>query len=97
MAAQPDRARPGMISVSAHTDENAAVICVQDDGPGLPDRVRERLFEPFSGTTRKGGSGLGLSIARELARANGGDVSLAHTSTTGAVFQVCLPLAQGVV
>ena len=59
-------------------------------GPALPERAMERLFEPFSASSSKGGAGLGLSIARELARAMGGDVTLSETSASGAVFKVVL-------
>lgn len=74
--------------------DGQAVIAVSDTGPGVPDQVRETLFEPFGRTGAKGGSGLGLSIARELARAMGGDVRLARSSAAGAVFEVSLRAAQ---
>jgi signal transduction histidine kinase len=70
------------------------VVAVRDSGPGVPAHVRETLFEPFGRTGAKGGSGLGLSIARELARAMGGEVTLAQTGGTGAVFEVSLRAAQ---
>ena len=44
--------------------------------PGLPERARAHLFEPFAGSTRRGGAGLGLAIARELAKGHGGDLTL---------------------
>ncbi len=47
-------------------------LCIEDDGPGIPERVRERLFTPFN-TGSASGTGLGLAIARALARASGGD------------------------
>src|SRR5215471_13946363 len=70
--------------------EGAAIIVeVADDGPGLPPKARENLFRPFFGSARPGGSGLGLSIARELMRAHGGELALA--SSTGTVFRLALP------
>jgi len=66
-------------------------IEVADDGPGLPKPVRERLFEPFAGTARSQGAGLGLAIARELARAHGGDLRLVATGATGTAFLLSLP------
>jgi len=66
-------------------------IEISDTGPGVPPKARERLFQAFSGSTRRGGSGLGLSIARELARAHGGDVELVSTGDGGSVFSVRLP------
>jgi len=56
----------------------------------VPDRIAETLFEPFGRSGSAGGTGLGLSIARELARAMGGDVTLAATGPEGSVFEVRL-------
>jgi signal transduction histidine kinase len=61
-----------------------------DTGPGVPGRVQETLFQPFGVSGSKSGSGLGLSIARELARSMGGDVKLARTGEAGSVFEVRL-------
>ena len=49
------------------------------------------LFEAFSGSTRPGGTGLGLPIAREIMRAHGGDVELVHSGPDGTVFRLTLP------
>ena len=51
-------------------------IDVADDGPGLAPEAREKLFQPFAGSARDGGSGLGLVIVRDIARAHGGEVVL---------------------
>lgn len=69
------------------------IIEFVDNGPGIPERVRERLFTPFVASQKKGGSGLGLAIARELARAMGGDVTLERTSSAGTVIGVKLRVA----
>ena len=55
------------------------------------------LFQPFSGSSRPGGAGLGLAIARELAQAHGGDLSLIANGAAGAVFEVVLPGAPAAV
>jgi signal transduction histidine kinase len=68
-------------------------IEIADDGPGLPPKARDNLFRPFFGTARPGGSGLGLSIARELARAHGGELSLVSSTGAGTVFRLTLPAA----
>ena len=70
-------------------------IEVCDTGPGVPDKALDRLFEPFVASTSRGGAGLGLSIARELARGHGGDVWLVRTGAEGSVFGVRLPTASG--
>ena len=70
-------------------------IEVTDDGPGLPEQVRRNLFQPFTGSTRVGGSGLGLSIARDLMRGHGGDVELGRTGKDGTTFRLTLPVETG--
>jgi len=79
------------LGVTAISDGQSLVVEVTDNGPGLPEKAREHLFDAFTGSTRKGGSGLGLSISRELARAHGGDITLVSSSKEGTVFGVRLP------
>jgi signal transduction histidine kinase len=76
---------------SAAVEADAIVIDVADDGHGLPPRARENLFRPFFGSARPGGSGLGLAIARELMRAQGGDLVLVASTGSGTVFRLTLP------
>jgi signal transduction histidine kinase len=83
------------LSAQARIEDGMAVIEIRDTGPGVPVRAREKLFQPFSGSGRKGGTGLGLSIARELARGHGGDVDLLETGEAGTVFAVRLPAMGG--
>jgi PAS domain S-box-containing protein len=82
--------RGGSVRVSAGHADGATVILVEDDGPGLPEPVLARLFQPFAGT-RPGGSGLGLAIARDLIEAHGGRIALAHTGPSGTRFRIELP------
>jgi signal transduction histidine kinase len=81
----------GRIDVSLERAEGFAVVRVADNGPGVPERVQGRLFQPFAGSGRPGGAGLGLAIARELAQAHGGDLVLAKTGADGSVFELRLP------
>jgi signal transduction histidine kinase len=76
------------IAVAWRADLSA--LAISDDGPGLPPRARDHLFMPFAGSARPGGSGLGLPIARESLRAQGGDVQLEATGDTGTTFIVRL-------
>jgi two-component system sensor histidine kinase GlrK len=75
-----------------------ACVRVEDDGPGVPDAAREKLFDPFVTATTKGsgrvGVGLGLALAREVARAHGGEARLVPTpdNESGARFELWLPL-----
>jgi two-component system sensor histidine kinase FlrB len=66
-----------------------AQIVVSDDGPGVPEALRERIFEPFF-TTRARGNGIGLAIVRSVVEAHRGGVSLAD-SARGATFVIDLP------
>lgn len=77
------------IRVTLQRDGAMAVIKVSDDGPGVPDSVREQLF--LGGRSTTGGSGHGLAIARELAERNGGTLKLCDTPK-GATFIIELPL-----
>ncbi len=87
-AAEPKRV--GIIRFGADTADGATVIRISDNGPGVPEKVRAALFQPFMGSGRPGGAGLGLAIARDLARGHGGDLELAQ-SADGAVFLLTLP------
>lgn len=64
-----------------------------DDGPGLARVAREGLFKPFKGSARKGGTGLGLVIARDVMRAHGGELILATSGDDGTVFRLTFPAA----
>jgi len=79
------------LTVSARTRGDRAEIDLADDGPGLPPRAREKLFQPFEGSARAGGTGLGLAIARELARGHGGDLALLATGPQGTTFRLTIP------
>jgi len=88
---QEGRATAGRVEVTLEAVGGTSVIRVTDNGPGIPERVRERLFQPFAGSGRPDGAGLGLAIARELALGHGGDLTLAGTGPDGAVFELRLP------
>lgn len=67
-----------------------AVMDIADNGPGMTADERARLFRPFASGTR-GSSGLGLSIARDIALAHGGDLKLSRSSSAGTEFRLRLP------
>ncbi len=85
----------GEVRINAWRDDATVVIEVTDNGPGVPEKARKRLFEAFQGSGKSGGTGLGLAIAAELARAHGGSVELRKEGTaadgTGARFWVSIP------
>ena len=81
----------GLVAVSLDRPAGVSVITIADSGPGVPQRLQARLFQPFAGSGRPGGAGLGLAIARELAQGHGGDLVLKQTGPDGAVFELRLP------
>lgn len=87
----------GAITVDLRADDDAAEVTITDTGPGIPEEERDRVFERLvrldAGRARDhGGAGLGLAIARALARAHGGElVCLPHEG--GARFRLCLPIS----
>ena len=79
-----------------YAEDGMAIIEIDDDGPGVPPTELERVFEPFyrgepSRNRQTGGIGLGLAVVRSLARAHGGDVSLANRQDGGLRASVRLP------
>lgn len=81
----------GSVRVAAEPEGGFVVVSVEDSGPGIPEAVRGRIFEPFFTTKASGeGTGMGLDIARRLARANGGDVDF-ESRPGRTVFRVRLP------
>lgn len=80
------------VRIGARSTDGRLIVTVADDGPGIPDDARERIFEPGVrlGDGDGNGAGLGLSLARRLARAAGGDVT-AQSATSGAIVRVDLP------
>jgi heavy metal sensor kinase len=84
-----------VIRIALDRVERGYAISVSDDGPGIPADVQPRIFERFyrvdAARTREGGAGLGLALARWIARAHGGDVVLASSSSLGSTFIITLP------
>ena len=85
------RAENGLIRVSLDQEDGASVVRLADNGPGLPEKATAHLFQPFSGSARSGGAGLGLAISRELAQGHGGDLLLVANGPEGAMFELILP------
>ena len=86
--------RPVRLRIAARSDGEQVTIELSDNGPGIPTDVVEHVFEPFF-TTRSSGTGLGLYLARELARNNGGHLDLV-SARPGARFQLQLPAGNSV-
>jgi signal transduction histidine kinase len=85
------READGHIQLRAWREGAVVTIEVRDDGPGIPERVRPKLFEAFQSAAKSGGVGLGLAIAADLVRAHGGSIRLHETGPRGTVFHVSVP------
>ena len=69
------------------------VITVEDNGPGISEEIREKIFYPFF-TTRESGSGVGLAMAQKLVASHGGALELVEREAPGAQFRVRLPIEE---
>ncbi len=80
------------VVLNVTTEGESLVLQLCDDGPGLPKRVQDHLFEPFVSVGKAGGTGLGLAIVRDLCGLLGGDVCLERTGEDGTCFRINLPM-----
>lgn len=85
-SAAPDR----RVTLSASLVEGACEIDIRDTGPGVPENVAARMFNPFF-TTRETGTGLGLAIVHRIVEAHGGQVCVRSASPRGASVRIVLP------
>jgi signal transduction histidine kinase len=81
----------GRVTLSVRPAGDSVRVTVADTGPGVPEEIRARIFEG-GGTTKSGGTGLGLPLVRAIARSHGGSVSYSASATGGAVFTLELPV-----
>jgi signal transduction histidine kinase len=86
----------GRMSVALTEDAGHAVLRIDDDGPGVPEPDRERVFERFtrldgSRNRASGGVGIGLALVRRVAEGHGGSVTVGDAPLGGARFEVRIP------
>jgi signal transduction histidine kinase len=85
----------GTLKVATRREGDRVVVSVSDDGAGVPEEARERLFEPFYTTKSMGeGSGLGLAICKDIVEQHGGSLSF-ESEPGNTTFTVSLPLTAG--
>jgi signal transduction histidine kinase len=86
--------RPGgLVTVAVSGDTGNLYLTVSDDGPGIPDAIRNRIYEPFF-STKDGGTGLGMSIVHSMVTLHGGTVDV-DSSPAGTRFDVIMPRGSG--
>ena len=86
----------GRREVRVHTlnGETTLVLEVSDNGPGMPEDMRERLFQPFTTSNKTSGMGLGLAITADLVKLHHGQIILVEGNDVGTTFRVTLPCQQ---
>jgi two-component system osmolarity sensor histidine kinase EnvZ len=85
------------IAITGHRDHRWLTVTIDDDGPGIPQKLREEVFKPFlrlddARNQDEGGTGLGLAIARDIARSHGGDIALSDSPLGGLRATVRVPV-----
>ena len=86
-----DKEVMGKIEVMIGKRDDHVCISLKDNGPGIPAKLQEQIFDPFY-ITRTQGTGLGLAVVKAVAKAHGGDVQLESRANHGCVFEITLPL-----
>jgi signal transduction histidine kinase len=80
-----------VITISVETGESDIVIKILDNGPGIPEELFSRLFEPHF-TSKEKGHGLGLTTCKQIVEGHGGRISAHNNSDQGARMEIALPL-----
>ncbi len=83
--------KEGTLHVSAREDGKDVEICVADNGPGIPEAIRDTIFEPFVTHGKKTGTGLGMAIVKMMVEAHKGHISFKTESGKGTSFLIRLP------
>jgi nitrogen fixation/metabolism regulation signal transduction histidine kinase len=84
------RGTPGRVRVSAEAEADRYLICIDDDGPGIPAELRDSVFDPYV-TTKRDGTGLGLSIVKKIIVDHGGSIEAEQSPLGGARFRISIP------
>jgi signal transduction histidine kinase/ligand-binding sensor domain-containing protein len=84
--------KPKVTVTTELTANSQLLIAIKDNGPGIPDELKDKIFQPFFTTKETGkGTGLGLSLAYDIVKANGGEIKVSNTDVSGTTFEIILP------
>ena len=81
----------GRVEVTVSEDVGSISIAVSDNGPGIAESIRDRLFHPFVSYGKENGTGLGLAVVQKIVQDHGGEISVERTPDARTVFQIVLP------
>ena len=82
-----------LVTVSTKKLEGRIEISVRDNGPGIPEQVRDKIFQPFFTTKPTGsGTGLGLSLSYDIVKAHGGEIFVKSETDEGTIFKIIIPI-----
>jgi signal transduction histidine kinase len=81
----------GRVTVRARLEGSLLALVVSDNGPGVPDNLKDRVFDPFF-TTRESGTGLGLAVVQQIVKQHGGTIDVDGDVSGGASFTVRIPI-----
>jgi signal transduction histidine kinase len=82
------------VSVSTKKEGNKVLISIRDNGNGIPQKIVDKIFQPFFTTKPTGqGTGLGLSLSYDIVKAHGGEIKVASKENEGTEFTIQLPIS----
>jgi signal transduction histidine kinase len=81
----------GRVQVTVERTSSSVIIAVSDNGPGIAEPIRERLFHPFVSFGKENGTGLGLTVVQKIVQDHGGHVLMERTEDAKTVFRITLP------
>lgn len=82
----------GTVKLQLREAPGGVEVLVADNGRGIPEIIRDKIFEPFVSSGKENGTGLGLTVVQKIVQDHGGDVTVQRTSDQGTVFRIALPL-----
>jgi signal transduction histidine kinase len=81
----------GRVEVAVDHKDESSIITIADNGSGIPESLRDKLFHPFVSYGKENGTGLGLTVVQKIVQDHGGEVSVERTPDAKTVFRVVLP------